>query len=474
MGRVVIPGFRKIEISGGGEGGTTNYNDLTNKPFINNVPLVGNLKTLDLKLTDATLTEEGVPAEAKTVGQKLEEQSSNLNALSGQLGNHTVKSDVPENAVFTDTIYDDTEVKEEIADINSNLDKRISDNGYGEVAGGKNYWNTEFEVGGRNTTSGQNKSNNNIARSKDYITVDGIGSYSVSLDTIGADHYNSFIVYCYDSNKNYLGNSSSTMVTKTATRRVGYFTALSNTKYVRIADSFLSLCGRDLTKVSHVQIEKGLVATSYEPYFPSNKMLAEDVDSIKNDLTTLSDGEISGSANLIVPRLRSAESYGITCTYVGNGGFKLNGTSNGNATFRIDQPANNSISNLQTYNGAYRISLRDGSGNENPSGVGLSIMQNESWSIVLNSDSKKTATLNITNCFVLINVPIGKTLNNLIVYPQLEYGTVMTRFKPYIKSVKMLTDETDSIKNTLGGLSFFVNGTTLSITDGTNTWTLSQ
>ena len=78
MGKVVIPGFRKIETSGGGEGGTSNYNDLTNKPFINNVPLVGNLKTVDLKLTDATLTEEGVPAESKTVGDKLDNINSNL------------------------------------------------------------------------------------------------------------------------------------------------------------------------------------------------------------------------------------------------------------------------------------------------------------------------------------------------------------------------------------------------------------
>ena len=112
--RVVIPGFRKIEVSGGGEGGTTNYNELDNKPSINNVPLVGNLRTVDLKLTDATLTEEGVPAEAKTVGTKLEEHSTSLTALSEQLGNHTVKSDVPENAVFTDTVYDDTEVKEDV------------------------------------------------------------------------------------------------------------------------------------------------------------------------------------------------------------------------------------------------------------------------------------------------------------------------------------------------------------------------
>lgn len=121
MARYIIPGFRKIETSGGGEEGTTNYNDLTNKPFINNVPLVGNLNTVNLKLTDATLTEEGVPAEAKTVGAKLEEQSTSLTALAEQLGNHTVKSDVPENAVFTDTIYDDTGVKKSIEELNSNL-----------------------------------------------------------------------------------------------------------------------------------------------------------------------------------------------------------------------------------------------------------------------------------------------------------------------------------------------------------------
>lgn len=135
MGRVVIPGFRKIETSTPGGEGTTNYADLSNKPSINNVPLVGNLKTVDLKLTDATLTEEGVPAEAKTVGQKLEEQSTSLTALSEQLGKHTVKSDVPENAVFTDTVYDDTEIQ-----------KRISDNGYGDGSLSNNIMGTDSNI----------------------------------------------------------------------------------------------------------------------------------------------------------------------------------------------------------------------------------------------------------------------------------------------------------------------------------------
>lgn len=120
MGRVVIPGFRKIETSGGGEV-SGNYNDLQNKPSMNNVPLVGNLKTVDLKLTDATLTEEGVPAEAKEVGVRLEAQSNSLIELSEQLGSHTVKSDVPENAVFTDTVYDDTEIKESLSEQSSEM-----------------------------------------------------------------------------------------------------------------------------------------------------------------------------------------------------------------------------------------------------------------------------------------------------------------------------------------------------------------
>lgn len=78
--RVVIPGFRKIETSTPG-GGTTNYEDLTNKPSINNVLVVGNLNTVDLKLTDPTLTEEGVPAEAKAVGAKLDEVTSKYENL---------------------------------------------------------------------------------------------------------------------------------------------------------------------------------------------------------------------------------------------------------------------------------------------------------------------------------------------------------------------------------------------------------
>lgn len=44
-----------------------------------------------------------------------DEDKTNLDNLVSQIGNHYLKKDVPENAVFTDTIYDDTEIKESIS-----------------------------------------------------------------------------------------------------------------------------------------------------------------------------------------------------------------------------------------------------------------------------------------------------------------------------------------------------------------------
>lgn len=116
--RIVIPGFRKIETSGGGEGGSTNYDDLTNKPSINNVPLVGNLKTVDLKLTDATLTEEGVPADAKVVGTNLTSLKKDMSSIippdtssiTLTVTNPDIKNHVP-SITFSREVDSENEVK---------------------------------------------------------------------------------------------------------------------------------------------------------------------------------------------------------------------------------------------------------------------------------------------------------------------------------------------------------------------------
>ena len=283
MGRVVIPGFRKIETSGGGEGGTSNYNDLTNKPSINNVPLVGNLNTVNLKLTDATLTEEGVPAEAKTVGQKLEEQSTSLTALSEQLGNHTVKSDVPENAVFTDTVYDDTEVQ-----------KRISDNGYGEVAGGKNLFQSSNTFSGINTLFNlpiNLKPNTTYTFSLHHSNGGGAVQISVTDDSNNIACDSTIIInFGKPSTESVTFSTNSIKAT-----RIGLY---SNVEQV----------------ISNIQVEEGSVATEYEPYFPSNKMLAEE-KADKSETTV----------NLLNPTLGTTTVNGITCTNNGDGTYTVDG-----------------------------------------------------------------------------------------------------------------------------------------------------
>ena len=268
MGKVVIPGFRKIEVSGGGEGGTTNYNDLENKPSINNVPLVGNLRTANLNLTDATLTEEGVPAEAKTVGAKLAEQSTSLTALSEQLGNHTVKSDVPENAVFTDTVYDDTEVQ-----------KRISDNGYGEVAGGKNLVTvSSFSAQNNEIIFTKKDDSTLIANGSNY--TGGVGLTKIFLAKVGITYTAKIItdlqlnMFIWNSDENIL------VVPSTSSKEISF--SVAKDTHISIAIDTNNVVFNN-TEIK-VQLEEGSVATSYEPYFPSNKMLADEVNAQKNDL----------------------------------------------------------------------------------------------------------------------------------------------------------------------------------------------
>ena len=266
MGRVFIPGFRKIETSSSEEGGTTNYNDLTNKPFINNAPLVGNLKTVDLKLTDATLTEEGVPAEAKTVGTKLEEQSTSLTALSGQLGNHTVKSDVPENAVFTDTVYDDTEVKESITELNSNLDELE----YSDVAGGKNLWSIgDIKVNGGDTNKVLISS---IFKSNTQYTIK-LKTKSFTSSDMG---YFEFIYT--DGTKTNIYWDTSIGGTSAATSEYGKTINTIQWKGWNYGE---------YAEFIEIQLEEGTQATEYEPYIPSVKMLADEVSAQNESLSDL-------------------------------------------------------------------------------------------------------------------------------------------------------------------------------------------
>ena len=196
--------------------------------------------------------------------------------MTKQLGSHTVKSDVPENAVFTDTVYDDTGVKEEIDDINSNLDNlKVSD-----IAGGKNLVN----ISNTRTNSFNGVT---ITKSKNCLILNGTSSDIVDIyvDNETIDNINSeYGTYVLSNNLgliNYFSTTSGFLTNKVTTSE-------SN----KVLNIFLRIdSGKTFNNdVLEAQLEKGSTATPYEPCIPSVKMLAEDVDTLKNDLSASNAG----------------------------------------------------------------------------------------------------------------------------------------------------------------------------------------
>ena len=72
-------------------------------------------------------------------------------------------------------------------------------------------------------------------------------------------------------------------------------------------------------------LEEGSIATEYEPYFPSNKMLAEETSNNSEDVDTL---KKETTVNLLNPTLETTTQNGVTCTNNGDGTYTLSGTNN--------------------------------------------------------------------------------------------------------------------------------------------------
>ena len=75
---------------------------------------------------------------------------------------------------------------------------------------------------------------------------------------------------------------------------------------------------------------------------------------------------------------------------------------------------------------------------------------------------------------IFVSLHGTSTANDLVFKPMITTSLSATYddFVPYTGDGETLTHDVAEIKNNLGGLSFSASGTTLTITDGTNTWTL--
>ena len=353
---------------------------------------------------------------------------------SDTVNNHTIETDVPADAVFTDTIYDDTEVKGSIAELSSNLDTLE----YSEVAGGKNLIDKNaIKYGYELVSNGSFNSNSNWYVTN-YVQVKPNTTYTMSGMSSN---------FCseYDENKNFVNSGNKTT-----------FTTNSNTKYV-VMNSLID-------GYSTPQLESGSVATEYEPYIPSVKMLADEVGKQNESLSV-----IGKCKNLINPTFDTYTHNGITFTKNDDGTYSLSGS-------RTDTSIDAYISFIVDYpleKGRYKLT---GALDENNNI--RCIIRGYASGVRNIYDYGDGVVLDVTETGITITLMIvstDDTSQTRIIKPMLttDLNATYDDYVPYTGDGDTLTHDVAEIKNDLGGLTFSTSGTTLSVTDGTNTWTLN-
>lgn len=122
LASVLIDYVKKSELA---KVATSNdYNDLDNLPQI---PDVSGIKTYTNVLQDSENTAPTSKALYDAVSGINSElaKKANTNHTHTTVNGHTVESDVPVDAKFTDTVYDDTEVKNSIEELSNNLGEKV-------------------------------------------------------------------------------------------------------------------------------------------------------------------------------------------------------------------------------------------------------------------------------------------------------------------------------------------------------------
>lgn len=177
----------------------------------------------------------------------------------------------------------------------------------------------------------------------------------------------------------------------------------------------------------------------------------ESIVKLSSNLDTLEFGEISGVNNIL----------DITQNYISNSngvlsvsGNKVTVTGDWYCYYIIDVEENTDYfisGNVDSYTNFNYCAVYN---------------EDVSTPIVIDCLNKTFNSGNNTKIAFLLYSGNGESGTTVFSNLMIEKGTKATDYKPYIPSVKMLADD-------LGGLSFSVSGTTLSITDGENTWTLN-
>ena len=210
-------------------------------------------------------------------------------------------------------------------------------------------------------------------------------------------------------------------------------------------------------------LEVGSIAHMYEPTTESNISLKSAIDG-KADKSEV-------CVNMLNPTLKTSTLNGITCTNNGDGTYTFTGTATGTATFIVKDMVDFVKNHINKDIRLVGCPKNGGVGNK----YRLQFWGDPNSTVYDVGNGGNIHFKNITeNANIAIIIDKGITATNLVFKPMLTTNLSATYddFVPYTGDGETLASDVAEIKNDLGGLSFSASGTTLSITDGTNTWTL--
>ena len=175
---------------------------------------------------------------------------------------------------------------------------------------------------------------------------------------------------------------------------------------------------------------------------------------------------------MLNPTLATTTLNGVTCTNNGDGTYTLNGTATQQAIFIFA----NADKTLAMFKGHSSLKLVGFPKKYASAGVLQVWRQSDNLIMRDRGDGVIITGSNMPygNCNMAFVIYDGAVTDGMIIKPMLTTNLSATYddFVSYTGDGETLTHDVAELKNDLGGLTFSASGTTLSITDGTHTWTL--
>ena len=384
-----------------------------------------NKKTLADKLSEID-TEIGNKANKTEIPTELPANGGNSATVNG----HTVNADVPENAVFTDTVYDDTEVQKTI----SELTKEVS-----ELNSNLSNIDKLLNVG-KNEGIGIDSSTGDLVKSGQYTTSDLIlvspnTKYKYDVALSSGDY--SRIAF-YKNDGTFINRQD----------RIYDFVTPSDCYYLRIMVMTVDynsghLYGSDVN--NEVNKLNGDVAD-----------LRSDVDYV-NPIKSTNVAWIDSTVSIF-----SGETNGITYEYMGDGAIKISGTVEPNS---IDQKIAYFIGEIPDSVGRGKVKLLGlpfNTSNESfniglkisgPGGAGT-VAKTSSKDGVIIDLSKIPSSASISGIY--LSIPNGTVIpNDFIIRPFLttNLNATLSDFVPYTGSKGQLNDDLSQVAYSIGNPS---------------------